>query len=254
MSLNFLKLDLNILNDNKIKIIRKFPDGDSLFVLWIGLLCLAMKSDNSGYIYITQGIPYTIDDLANEFNIEKKTVEMGLNIFKKYKMIDLLEGDIIEIINFNKHQELDKIELKKEQARIRAKTYREKQKILLLEQKSNANVRKRNAIDLDKDIYIDKDKDIEEIYNLYPSVCPIKKSSTNKCKKNKDQILKLLKEKEKGDIIKTINEYIEDCEKNKIWIKNFSTFLNQFPERENYDIKNMSVEEVEKLLDEGKIQ
>ena len=97
-------------------------------------------------------------------------------------------------------------------------------------------------------------KAIEEIYNLYPSICPIKKSSTNKCKKNKDQISKLLKEKEKGDIIKTINEYIEDCKKNKIWIKNFSTFLNQFPEKENYDIKNMSVEEVEKLLDEGKIQ
>ena len=249
MSLNFLKLDLNILNDNKMKIIRKFPDGDSLFVLWIGLLCLAMKSDNSGYIYITQGIPYTIDDLANEFNIEKKTVEMGLNIFKKYKMIDLLEGDIIEVINFNKHQELDKIELKKEQARIRAKTYREKQKILLLEQKSNANVRKRNAIDLDKDIYIDKDKDIEEIYNLYPTKDKNNNNrNTSKSYKDKEKISKLLKNKTKEDIINIVNFYVNECYRTKTYLKNFSVFLNNLPEINSIDEKKVKNPNLEVII------
>ena len=132
MNLNFLKLDINILNDAKIKIIRKYPDGGDLFVLWIGLLCMAMKSDNSGYIYITQGVPYTIDDIANELNIEKKIVEMGFKLFQQYKMIDIIENGIIEIINFDKHQQLDKIEKAKQISRESSQKYRNKKKRELL--------------------------------------------------------------------------------------------------------------------------
>ncbi len=48
MNLSFIKLDINILDDNKIKLIRKYPDGDKLLILWLGLLCMAMKSETPG--------------------------------------------------------------------------------------------------------------------------------------------------------------------------------------------------------------
>ena len=75
--ISWIKLDVNILDDAKIKIIRSHPDGNAIVVLWVGLLCLAMKSSRPGIIEISDGLPYTVDDLSNLFNIEKKTVELG---------------------------------------------------------------------------------------------------------------------------------------------------------------------------------
>lgn len=126
MAIDWLKLDINILSDSKIKLIRKHPDGNSLFVLWVGLLCLAMKAKNPGYIEIADGIPYSPEDLATEFDLEIKTVQLGLSLFKRYQMIDLIEGNTIEIVNFRKRQSLESIERTRELTKARMKIYREK--------------------------------------------------------------------------------------------------------------------------------
>jgi predicted phage replisome organizer len=146
MNLSFIKLDINILDDNKIKLIRKYPDGDKLLILWLGLLCMAMKSDTPGYIYITNDIPYTEDDLSKLLEIEVKTISMGLELFKRYNMIDIIKGGIIEIINFNKHQNLDKLELIREQNKIRQQNYRNKKK-QLIDKTVTQTVTQRNATD-----------------------------------------------------------------------------------------------------------
>ena len=124
--ISWIKLDVNILDDAKIKIIRSHPDGNSIVLLWIGLLCLAMKSARPGIIEISNGLPYTVDDLASAFNLEKKTVELGLMLFKKYQMIDIFDGDTIEVINFAKHQSIEELERKRELTRARVSRYREK--------------------------------------------------------------------------------------------------------------------------------
>jgi len=72
--------------------------------------------------------------------------------------------------------------------------------------------------------------EIDEIYNLYPSKCPIKNSSTGKSLKDKDKIKTLIKSKSKDELISTIEKYILECSKNKIYMKNFSTFLNNLPD------------------------
>ena len=77
--------------------------------IWIGLLLLAGESLERGKIYITEGIPYTNDDLANALDLdfmneEYKEVDCALQLLKKLKMIDLKEDGIIEIINFDKRQ------------------------------------------------------------------------------------------------------------------------------------------------------
>ena len=128
MKIPWLKLDTGILKDEKIEIIRSYPEGDSLFTIWIGLLCLAMRSCVPGYLYVADGIPYAPDDLVKLFGVEKKTLEMAIGLFKKYGMIDILEGDLIEITNFREHQAIDKIEYQREQTRMRVARYREKQK------------------------------------------------------------------------------------------------------------------------------
>lgn len=128
MNISWIKLDVNLLDDTKIKIIRSHPDGNAIVILWIGLLCLAMKSARPGIIEISDGIPYTVDDLSSLFNLEKKTVELGLALFAKYQMISLFDGNTLEIINFCKYQSIEEIERKRELTRLRVKDFREKRK------------------------------------------------------------------------------------------------------------------------------
>ena len=162
MNLTWIKLAVDILDDAKIKIIRSHPDGNSIVVLWIGLLCLAMKSARPGIIEISDGIPYTIDDLSSAFNIEKKTVELGLALFAKYRMIDLFDGNTIEVINFAKHQSLERIEEKRALNRARVKEFREKRKCNALLTHEYENVMPQNRIDKNK-------KENKNIYNNTPA-------------------------------------------------------------------------------------
>lgn len=157
--ISWIKLDVNILDDAKIKIIRSHPDGNSIVLLWIGLLCLAMKSARPGIIEISNGLPYTVDDLASAFNLEKKTVELGLALFKKYQMIDLFDGDTIEVINFAKHQSIEELERKRELTRARVSRYREKLKCNALLTQDSRDVTLTDKIRQDK---IREDKIREE--------------------------------------------------------------------------------------------
>ena len=158
MIVDWLKLDINILNDEKIRIIRTFPDGDSLFVLWVGLLCLAMKSRRPGIVEIADDIPYSIDDLSGLFNIEKKTVELGIGLFVKYQMISIFNGGSLDILNFPKHQKLEQIEHNREQTRERVKKYRERLKCNALLTHDTVTS---NATDTDTDTDTDTEEDIE---------------------------------------------------------------------------------------------
>lgn len=83
----------------------------------------------------------------------------------------------------------------------------------------------------DTDTDTDIDIDINNIYSLYPSRCVIKNSSTGKGSKNKEQIKKLLSNGETKDSLeKVIKFYVDDCKRNKVYMKNFTTFLNNLPE------------------------
>ena len=157
--ISWIKLDINILDDAKIKIIRSHPNGDSVVLLWIGLLCLAMKSSRPGTIEIADGLPYTLDDLANQFNIEKKTVEMGLALFVKYRMVEVFEGGSIDVINFSKHQKLEGIERTRDLTRARTVKYRERLRICDEAVTRHAPVTLRHVTPTDLDLDLDKDKD-----------------------------------------------------------------------------------------------
>jgi len=130
MNLSFIKLDINILNDSKIKFIRKMPDGDKILVLWLGLLCLGMKSGEPGVVEIGDGIPFTAETLSIELDIQLNTVKLGLETFVKFKMLEIWKNKELFIVNFEKHQALGKIRKAKEQSRITSKKHRSKVKKL----------------------------------------------------------------------------------------------------------------------------
>ena len=72
---------------------------------------------------------------------------------------------------------------------------------------------------------------VERIYKLYPTKCPVSGRPLGKCSKNKKQIETLLKTRTPEDIELTMRDYIVDCKNHNTYLKNFSTLLNQFPDK-----------------------
>jgi hypothetical protein len=77
-------------------------------------------------------------------------------------------------------------------------------------------------------------ENVEFLYSLYPSQCPEKKSSNGKCEKDKSKLEKLLKTKTLDELQELIQLYVEDCKAHKRYMRNFSTFLNNLPDKESF--------------------
>lgn len=155
----WIKLNVDMFDDEKIKIIQAMPDGDALLVVWIKLIALAGKTNDGGYIYISEEIPYTEDMLAIIMNKPIATIRLATQTFISLGMI---ENDTkgIYLVNFEKHQSLDKMEKIKEQNRLRKQKERERKKLEASNiVTSHANVTQCHATDIDKDKDLDKDKE-----------------------------------------------------------------------------------------------
>lgn len=90
---------------------------------------------------------------------------------------------------------------------------------------------------LAKEAYETPDDDIEipqeyidAVYDSYPKNCVVSGRNLEKSSANKKKIARLLKDNSKEKLIKTIERYVEDCKRDKVYMKNFGTFLNNLPE------------------------
>jgi len=166
----WIKLSTNVFNDEKIKIIESMPEKDSILIIWIKLLILAGKTNEHGYIYLTESIPYTEETLAAVLNRPLNTIRLALETFLKLQMIAKDERGI-QVLNFDKYQ--DGLEKLKELHRERQRRYRQRKKLELEPSKKDGNatcnvtddvtrdatVTSRDALDIDIDKDIDKEKD-----------------------------------------------------------------------------------------------
>ena len=170
-SVKWIKINIDMFDDEKIKIIQAMPEGDSLLVVWIKLITLAGKTNDGGYIYIAENMPYTEEMLSTIMNKPINTIRLALSTFLSLKMIEE-DTKGIYLVNFEKHQSLDKMEKLKEQNRIRVAKYRDKKKQELLECNDDVtlHVMQSNGIDIDIDKDIDKDNNIYIPFGEYKRV------------------------------------------------------------------------------------
>lgn len=218
-SVKWIKINIDMFDDEKIKIIQAMPEGDSLLVVWIKLITLAGKTNDGGYIYIAENMPYTEEMLSTIMNKPINTIRLALSTFLSLKMIEE-DTKGIYLINFEKHQSLDKMEKLKEQNRIRVAKYRDKKKQELLECNDDVtlHVMQSNGIDIDIDKDIDKDNNIYIPFGEYKRV-KLKQKEYNK----------LIEEygKEYVDfIIDRLDEYVES-NNNKNKYKNFNLVIRK---------------------------
>ena len=147
-----------MLNSRKINQIRLLPDGDSIALMWIFLLCLAGQINDNGKIYFTSEIPYTDEMLAREFRMEVNTVRLALKTFQQFGMIEIID-EIILLDAWGKWQEVEKLTEIREQTRKRVAKHREKQKLLATSNVTgNVTVTQSNATEEDKELEEDKKK------------------------------------------------------------------------------------------------
>ena len=162
----WIKIVVDIFDDDKIKLIEALPDGDSIIVCWFKLLCLAGQKNNCGILMLNDRIAYTDEMLATVFRRPLQTVRLALETFEQFGMIEIING-AITIPNWSKHQNIDGIDKIREQTRERTRRYRDRQKLIASGNVTrDVTVTERNAIE--EDIEEDIDKDTESIKAAKP--------------------------------------------------------------------------------------
>ena len=92
----------------------------------------------------------------------------------------------------------------------------------IIEEGNNGNKKKKK-----KDILYSPE--VEELYDMYPSRCPLRNTETGKRTKCKNSLVKLLKERSFEDLKRNMQKYLDDTF-NKHYLKDFQTFLNNYPD------------------------
>ena len=173
----WIKLATDIFDNRKIKAIEQMPDGDAIIVVWLKILTLAGTVNDGGSVYFTRDIPYSDQLLSAQFNRPLSLIQLALSTFEKFGMIEIVD-DIIHVSNWEKYQNVESLDMIREQTRKRVAKYREKQKMLKDNEPCNVTVTLRNAIEEDKDKEEDKNKIYKNTsYSLSTSVDPAPKTS-----------------------------------------------------------------------------
>ena len=153
----WIKLATGLPDNRKIKQIRRLPEGDTIALMWIFLMCLAGETNDDGMVYFTPEIPFTEEMLADQFNIDINTIRLGLTTFQRFGMIEIVDN-IICLSHWEKWQAVDSLTVIREQTRKRVAKHREKQRLAAGNVTCNVTVTECNGTDIDKE----EDKEIEE--------------------------------------------------------------------------------------------
>lgn len=157
----WIKLATEIFDNRKIKQIECLPDGDGIIVIWFKLLCLAGNINDNGMVYFTQDIPYTDQMLAAQFNRPITLIQLALETFKRFGMVEIVD-DILQVSNWEKYQNVDRLNELREYNRIAKQKSRAKQKLLKGVNDKSMTSQASQGTDIDKDIDIDIEEDKEK--------------------------------------------------------------------------------------------
>jgi len=158
----WIKLATGLPDNRKIKQIRRLPNGDTIALMWIFLMCLAGETNDDGMVYFTPEIPFTEEMLADQFDIEINTVRLALTTFQRFGMIEIVDS-IICLSHWEKWQAVDGLAVIREQTRKRVAKHREKQKLAAGNVTCNVTVTESNATDIDKEEDKEEDKNKDNI-------------------------------------------------------------------------------------------
>ena len=127
----WIKLYIDMFDKRKIKKLRRLPAGNELLLIWVMLLATAGKCNAGGMIYITESVPFTEDDLADELDFDVNTIRLAIQAFKELDMIATSDDGFISVIGWEEYQNEDKLAEIRAKDRERKRVKRAKAKALL---------------------------------------------------------------------------------------------------------------------------
>lgn len=254
--IKWIKLTVNMFDDEKIRLIQAIPEADAIIVIWVRLLTLAGKTNSDGQIYINENMPYNDEMLATLFNKPVNTIRLAIKTLESFGMIDVFDNGTIFVNNWEKHQNIEGMEKIKEQNRLRQQKQREKRKLLVSNVTSRDSHDTELELDLELDIELEKESNkdntskqdsmetlFSEIWKLYP-----KKTM------RKEALAAFKKAVKKGtsvdDIKKGVEKYANHLEANKQWLKPMDggRWFNKERWNDEYDTPNKEVNPYENEL------
>lgn len=158
----WIKIYIDMFDKRKIKKLRRLPAGNELLLIWIMLLATAGKCNAGGMIYITESVPFTEEDLADELDFEVNTIRLAIEAFERLDMIETTKDGFINILGWEEYQNIDKLAEIREKNRISQQKSRAKKKLLQSENgmSHDRHMTCRGCHDIEEEGEEDKEKDI----------------------------------------------------------------------------------------------
>ena len=128
--IKWIKLAINMHEDEKIKLIDDLPERDTIHYIWIRMLLLGGKLNANGEVFLSDGKPLTAKMLAILFSRPLQDIKLALKVLSRFGMIEIATNKVIKIVNWNKYQNVEGMEKVREQNRKRAENHREKKNYL----------------------------------------------------------------------------------------------------------------------------
>jgi predicted phage replisome organizer len=105
---DWIKVNINIFSNRKIKTLLKEREGDTYFRIWIQILTIAGECNRNGGLYISDNQPFTIKDFTNITGKSSKTFTKILQKFINLGML-IYKNDTYFVKNWSKYQSADKL-------------------------------------------------------------------------------------------------------------------------------------------------
>lgn len=121
----WVRLSTRLFDNRKIKYLLNQPKGAELVLLWVHLLCAAGTVNDGGRVYISQNVMYTPQSLAADFGVPKTIADKALTLFQDLELIEVESDGCIQILGWEKHQNVTGLEKIREQNRLRKQKQRQ---------------------------------------------------------------------------------------------------------------------------------
>lgn len=121
----WVRLSTRLFENRKIKYLLNQPKGAELVLLWVHLLCAAGTVNDGGRVYISQNVMYTPQSLAADFGVPKTIADKALTLFQDLELIEVESDGCIQILGWEKHQNITGLEKIREQNRLRKQKQRQ---------------------------------------------------------------------------------------------------------------------------------
>lgn len=129
--MTWVKLHTGIFDNDKIVYIEGLEHGAEVVLIWIKLLVFCGRTNNGGFLRISDRIPHNAATLAHALRVDKALMAEALDIFEQLAMVETIEG-VIVVSGWREYQSVDKYEALKEKDRQRKQEERAKKKAELL--------------------------------------------------------------------------------------------------------------------------